>query len=123
MERLSLINHKSQNRNQSYESNNNNWNLSVIEYSFRRVLAIANAYDDYIEQVLFATKTYLSNNVLILYINYESLQRVTHNFTRDATRINCAKINKLKLYGQKKSSNYSLQGYFSYPIIFWKTKR
>ncbi|CAF1037124.1 unnamed protein product [Rotaria sp. Silwood1] len=31
MEQLSMINHKSQNRKQSYESSNDNQNLSVIE--------------------------------------------------------------------------------------------
>jgi hypothetical protein len=116
MEQLFVINHKSQNRKQSYEPNNDNQNLSLIEYSFLSELGIIDVHDDYIEQFLFDTKTYLRNNV-ILYIRYESLQRVTHNFTRDATRINYAKINKLYLGAKPKCSNSSLQEYFPYATL------
>jgi hypothetical protein len=115
MEELFLTNRKPQNRKQSYESNDNNRNLSPIQYFFLNELHIVNVHDDYIEQFLFHTKAYLQNNVH-LYINYESLQRVTHNFTRDATRITCAKISKLSLHGQAKRSN-SLEEYFSYAKI------
>ena len=111
LEDLTLINRKSQNRKQSDKSNNNNRHLSPIKYAYLTELAICNVHDDYIEQFLFHTKTYFPNNIF-LYTNYESLQRVTHNFTRDATRINCAKINKLQLSGQTKSSNSTLQEYF-----------
>jgi hypothetical protein len=113
MEQLSLINPKSQ----SYETNNNYRHLSVIDYSSLSVLIIAKVHDDYIEQFLFHTKTYLQNNVA-LYINYESLERVTHYFTRDATRVNCMKINKLHLYGEAKCLN-CLQEYFPYAKMCW----
>jgi hypothetical protein len=116
MEELSVINQKSQNRKQSYESNNDNRNSSVIEFSFLRKLDIIDVHDDYIEQFLFDIKTYLHHNVL-LSIKYESLRRVTHNFTRDATRINCAKVNKLYLRGARKCSNSSLKEYFPYAKI------
>ncbi|CAF1454131.1 unnamed protein product [Rotaria sordida] len=71
------------------------------------------------EEFLFDTKTYFQNN--ILRIKCESLQRVTHHFTRDATRINCAKINELELSDGPICSD-SLQQYFpyariSYPLI------
>ncbi|CAF5223859.1 unnamed protein product, partial [Rotaria magnacalcarata] len=110
MEILHLTNHKSQNRKQSHGSNNDNQNLSLIEYPLLSDLHIVNAHDDYIEQFLFHTKTYLRNNIH-LYIDYASLQRVTHNFTRDATRINCTKICKLSLRGREERSN-SLEKYF-----------
>ncbi|CAF5036677.1 unnamed protein product [Rotaria sp. Silwood1] len=92
METLSLNNYKSQNDKQSYQSNNDNRNLSLIKYSFLNELYIINVHDDYIKEFLFDTKTCFQNNV-DLHIKYESLERVTQNFTRDATRINCAKIN------------------------------
>ncbi|CAF2987020.1 unnamed protein product [Rotaria sp. Silwood2] len=122
METLNLTNQKPQNHKQSYESNNNNQNLSVIEYPFLNNLGIIHVHDDYIEQFLFDTKTYFRNNV-VLHIKYESLQRVTHNFKRDATRINCAKINNLCLYGERYHSNSALKEYFPfakicYPSIF-----
>ncbi|CAF3914734.1 unnamed protein product [Rotaria sp. Silwood1] len=121
MEQLSMANYKSQNHKQSYESNNDNRNLSLIEYSFLGELVILNAHDDYIEQFLCNTKTHLQNNVL-LHIKYESLQRVTHNFTREDTRINCAKINELKLYRKTTCSNSSLQEYFPYAKISYPGK-
>jgi hypothetical protein len=121
IEKLSLINHKPQKYKQSYGSNNNQ-NLSLIKYSYLSDLDIINVHDDYIEQFLCHNRTYLQNNVL-LYINYKCLERVTHNFTRDATQINCAKINELQLRGETKRSNSTLQEYFPhakicYPFIF-----
>jgi hypothetical protein len=110
MELLSVRNCKAQNHKQSYESNNDNRNLSLIEYPLLRELDLGKVHDDYIEQFLFDTKTNLQNNVRF-YIDYESLQRVTHNFTRDATRINFNKIDKLILRG-KECSNPSLAEYF-----------
>jgi hypothetical protein len=110
MEELSVINRKSQDRKQSYESNNDNHSLSLIEYFFLSELRIIDVHDDYMEEFLFDTKACFPNNV-ILHSRYESLQRVTHNFTRDATRINCGKIHNLYLYGEPERSN-SLQEYF-----------
>jgi hypothetical protein len=112
MEHLSLINHKPQKRRQSDESNDDNQNLPLIQFPFLIELFIFHVHDDYTEQFLLDTKTYLRNNVR-LYIDYASLQRVTHNFTRDATRINCAKINKMHLKGRPQCLN-SLQEYFPY---------
>ncbi|CAF4618030.1 unnamed protein product [Rotaria sp. Silwood2] len=127
VEQLSVINHKSQNRKQSYESNNDNQNFSLIEYLFLSEHNLLNVHDDYIEQFLFNSKTCLPNNVS-LYINYKSLQRVTHNFTRDATRINSTKINYLNLRAESECSNLSLQEYFPYAkicysIMFWITEQ
>ncbi|CAF0818255.1 unnamed protein product [Rotaria sp. Silwood1] len=121
MEESAVINRKSQNRKHSYESNNDNRSLFLIEYSFLSELDLCNVHDDYIEKFVFNTKTYFQNNVL-LRIKYESLQQVTHNFTRDTTRINSVKINELELNGEPICFN-SLQQYFpyariSYPLIF-----
>ncbi|CAF1323509.1 unnamed protein product [Rotaria sordida] len=66
------------------------------------------------EEFLFDTKTYFQN--IFLRIKCESLQRVTQNFTRDATRINCVKINKLELSGEPLYSD-SLQQYFPHARI------
>ncbi|CAF4928974.1 unnamed protein product [Rotaria socialis] len=120
IEELTVINYKSQNEKQSYESINDSQNLSLVEYSFLNEIAIVRVHDHYIEQFLFNTKTYLHNNVL-LHINYESLQRVTHNFTRENTQINCAKINELILYGERCPIS-SLQKYFpNAKICFFKS--
>jgi len=115
MEELSVINRTAQNRKQFYQSNSDNPNLSLIEYTSLCELSISKVHDDYMEEFLLDTKTYLQNN-LILFVNYESLQRVTNNFTRDATRTNCGKISKLYLCGREKRCN-SAEEYFPYAKI------
>ncbi|CAF1278671.1 unnamed protein product [Rotaria sordida] len=67
-----------------------------------------------LEEFLFDTKIHFQN--IFLRIKCESLQRVTQNFTRDATRINCVKINKLELSGEPLYSD-SLQQYFPHARI------
>ncbi|CAF1102925.1 unnamed protein product [Adineta steineri] len=92
MEELSLVNRTAQNRKQSNQSNSHNQNSSLIEYTSLCKLSIVGVHDDYVEEFLLDTKTYFQNN-LILLVNYECLERVTHDFSRDATRTNCGKIN------------------------------
>jgi hypothetical protein len=104
MERLWVNNKKPQNCKESNE------NLALIQYSSLREIRIGNVHDDYIEEFLFDTKTHLSKNVN-LYIKYEFLERVTHNFTRESTRINCTKVHQLYLHGESKRSN-TLEEYF-----------
>ncbi|CAF1333487.1 unnamed protein product [Rotaria sordida] len=87
IEKLSLINNQSQKHKQSHNS-------SIVKYNYLVTLDIEKVHDDYLEEFLFHTKTYFHNNIVV-YINYKSLERVTHNFTGDSTRINCAKINKI----------------------------
>ena len=115
MENLSVSNHQSQKHKQSYESINHNHNSSIVKYNSLMTLDFENVHDDYIEEFLFNTKTYFYNDIG-LYINYKSLERVTHNFTNDSTRINCAKINEIYLRGEIYYSN-SLRDYFSQAII------
>ncbi|CAF4593766.1 unnamed protein product [Rotaria sp. Silwood1] len=94
---------------------NDNSNLSIAKYYNLITLDIDRAHDDYSEEFLCNTKTYLQNNIL-LFIRYEALQSVTHNFTRDDTRINCAKINELYLLEKVKDSK-SLEDYFPFATI------
>ncbi|CAF1021285.1 unnamed protein product [Adineta steineri] len=101
MESLSINNNKPQ---ECKQSNDNHGNLSLIQYSSLTELCIIDVHDDYIEEFLSDTKTYLEAN-FDLYIKYESLQRITHNFTRENTRINCTKVNKLYLHDNLKHSN------------------
>ncbi|CAF1545193.1 unnamed protein product [Adineta ricciae] len=104
MEILSVKNKKAQNHKESNE------NLSLIQYSFLRELHIYNVHDDYIEEFLSDKKTSLSRNVN-LNIKYESLERVTNNFTREDTRINCRKVDKLYVCKGSKRCNF-LEEYF-----------
>ncbi|CAM4894187.1 unnamed protein product [Rotaria socialis] len=80
--------------NRSPQLNEDNQNLPIIEYPHLIHLDLASAHDNYIEQLLVNTKTCLSNYIHLV-ISYRSLQRVTHNFTRDTMRVNCAKVKYL----------------------------
>ena len=89
---LSIQNHSPQNRKQCQQSHKKHRNVPAIEYPHLITLSLSAAHDDYIEQFLVHTKTYLLNYIS-LSIDYYCLQRLTNNFTRDETRINCAKVN------------------------------
>ncbi|CAF1619076.1 unnamed protein product, partial [Rotaria magnacalcarata] len=49
------------------------------------------AHEDYLEESLLNTKTCFVNNAY-LFADRELLEKVTDNFTRDASRLNCSKI-------------------------------
>jgi hypothetical protein len=85
MKSLSLTNHIPQKNKQSEEPN-----LSIVQFIHLNELNFDDAHDDYIEQFLVDTKTSLPNNIS-LGIEYHQLTRVTHDFTRPATRNNCEK--------------------------------
>jgi hypothetical protein len=95
---FSLTNEQSQQRKQLTKSiNENNQEYSIIKYLHLTKLDLFNVHDDYVEQFLHIEKTCLPKNIE-LKVAYKALQRVTHNFTRETTRINCAKISNLYSY-------------------------
>lgn len=69
---------------------------SIVEFPHLTSLHMKFAGRDYVEQFLNNTKTNLPR-LTKLEINYYDLANVTDNFTRDATRINCAKVKYLIL--------------------------
>ncbi|CAF1221628.1 unnamed protein product [Rotaria sordida] len=115
MEKLTINNRYAQNQKESYKLINDKSNLSIVKYNYLIELYIDRAHDDYIEEFLCNTKTYFQNNIL-LDTHYEALERVTHNFTRDSTRINCMKVNELFLFGKLEYSK-SCKDYFPFAII------
>ncbi|CAF4320104.1 unnamed protein product, partial [Rotaria sordida] len=74
MEKLTVVNRHARNHKQSYKSMNDNQNLSIAKYYHLTDLAIRQVHDDYVEEFLCDTKTFLCNNIL-LFIDYKSLQR------------------------------------------------
>jgi hypothetical protein len=88
---LIIDNQSPQNHKQCQQSNKNHRNLRVIEYPHLITLKLYAVHDDYIEQFLVHTKACLSNYINLC-IYYHRLHRITNNFTRDETRINCAKV-------------------------------
>ncbi|CAF3268479.1 unnamed protein product, partial [Rotaria sp. Silwood2] len=88
---LCLVNEKGQNNKQCIKSSNHHQNLSIIKYPYLTQLDFFQAHEDYIEQFLLDTKTYLPYNVS-LFSDYQSMKNVTHNFKRNATQFNCSKV-------------------------------
>ena len=95
MKELTVINAKPQKNKLYRKSNNDNQDLSIIKYPQLTVLDLCEAHDDYVEQFLVDTKMCLP----YLLVDYEAMKRVTENFTRNTTRINCAKLRSLGLLG------------------------
>jgi len=91
MKKLTIANQKPQKAKQYRKLKHNNEDLSIIKYPHLKYLDFHDSHDDYVEQFLLDTKTCLPYSV-DLYINYKPLKRVTHKFTRKATKINCAKV-------------------------------
>ncbi|CAF3478875.1 unnamed protein product [Rotaria sp. Silwood1] len=97
MKKLTLINEKSQNNKQSRKlDDDNNQHLSIIEYPYLSELDLVEAHDDYIEQFLLDTKTCLPNGIYLT-VDYQALNRVTQQFTRNTTQLNCIKLRCLGL--------------------------
>ncbi|CAF1443128.1 unnamed protein product [Rotaria sordida] len=115
MKELTVINQKPQNKKQYENFKNYDQTLSIIKYPHLTLLNLDCVHDDYIEQFLFDTKMSLSNN-LYLIIDYQSLARVTHNFQRNITRINCAKLRYLRLHGEYTILKH-VKDYFPYTEI------
>lgn len=89
LQELTLHNKKRQ------KDDNQEW--SIVEFSQLKKLDIVLVDESYVEQFLLSTKTTLLINIEI-FVAYESLRSVTHQFTRDATRMNCAKIKSILLF-------------------------
>jgi hypothetical protein len=79
----------------NYNSNHDQ-SYSIVEYSHLTTLDVLCAHIDYIELFLHESRTRLPQ-LMKLTISYNELQTVTNNFTRDATRLNCIKINRLSI--------------------------
>jgi hypothetical protein len=73
----------------------------VIKYPYLIEIDLVKIYEDYVEEFLNNKKICLLNNVHIR-VCYYSLKKVTEDFTRDATRINCSTIIRLIVVGEIK---------------------
>ena len=76
---------------QNQDRNDDTQHSSIIKFPHLTELNLLDVHDDYVEQFLLDTKTCLLNSIYLL-VNVDQLKRVTHDFTRDATRLNCAKV-------------------------------
>ncbi len=72
----------------------NDHSCSIVEYSHLISLDIDFVNIDYVDQFLNESKTLLPC-LTELIVQFDPLKTVAENFTRDATRRNCAKVKQL----------------------------
>ncbi|CAF1559615.1 unnamed protein product, partial [Rotaria sp. Silwood1] len=124
IQKLTLNNLKPQKNKQCPKSKDDKQDFSIIKYPHLTYLNLNEIHEDYIEQFLDDTKTYLPNN-MDLATDYELLKKATHNFKRNTTRINCLKINYLyssTLYSLSKHlKHYFLHIYVKYNNNYYST--
>jgi hypothetical protein len=116
MNKLTLINDKPQNDKRNGKSDDDNQHLSIIEYPHLSHLNLDEALDDYIEQFLVYTKTWLPNSVY-LSVHYQVLKRVTEHFKRNTTRINCIKLRSLGIIGKCRIPKYVKEYFLNTKIL------
>ena len=112
IEKLSIVNSKGQNHRQSNDDQSNH---SPIKYDHLRRLILVNIHDHYLEKFLLKSKSHFLHQIT-LHVRYQSLKRVTNNFTTDQMRFNCDKINRLYFCDQYEHSDH-LQEYFPHGKI------
>ncbi|CAF3908703.1 unnamed protein product [Rotaria sordida] len=90
---LTITNIMPQNENRSQQLVESEEASSIIEYSHLVELSFsyASTHIDYVEQFLCSLNTRLPC-LSKLHVEYEHLVTVTKNFTRNTTRMNCAKL-------------------------------
>ena len=115
MRKLTIINLTAQNNKQCFKINNNHHIFPTIQYRNLTRLDLRVAHNDYIELFLFTTKIVLSNN-LHLRIRYNSLKRVTNDFTRYVKANNCTKLVTLYLASESQI-NERIQNYFPHTCL------
>ena len=88
---------------------------SITEFSHLVELKCVYVHINYVEQFLSDLNTRLPS-LNTLHVRYEHLITITENFTRNATRINCAKLKSIKFYDETKMV-YS-KGFYLYFRLF-----
>lgn len=101
MKILVLKNKQAQQKQSQRSINENNQHNSIITYPHLIKLDLYNAHDDYVKLFLDHTRISLFNKITLC-INYQHLERVTHQFTRETTRFNCAQVTCLNIYNRFK---------------------
>ncbi|CAF1328519.1 unnamed protein product [Rotaria sordida] len=115
MEELTINNKKPQMNKLHRESKSGNEDFSIIKYPHLTRVKFLAVHDDYVEQFLVDTTMCLPNNVFLAVCG-QALERITENFTRNTTRINCAKLRLVYLVG-KYEITQQLKDYFPHTNV------
>jgi hypothetical protein len=98
LRRLCICNVHKQKEKTSNQSVKSEQRSSVIEFSHLVELMCPFAHNDYLEEFLCNSNTRLPC-LSKLIVQYEQLATVTRNFTRNTTRINCARLKQIIFFG------------------------
>ncbi|CAF1053357.1 unnamed protein product [Rotaria sordida] len=96
---------------------NKNQQWSIIEYPYLIELNLLQTHDNYVEQFLNNNKLSLVKNIS-LHVDYNTLQKLTDNFTSDTTRLNCSKMKYLTLYNQPQICSPNFKDYFAHAELW-----
>ena len=113
LKKLSVMNNESQSQISDKSKSDVNQLNTIVEYPYLISLCLEYVHLDYMELFLNETKTYLPR-LIKLTADYDQLTIVTVSFTRDATRLNCAKLKKLVV---KKALAHSKDFYAYFPLL------
>ncbi|CAF1414639.1 unnamed protein product [Rotaria sordida] len=87
---------------------------SIIEFSHLMTLHLSMSDMDYVEEFLFDFNTRLPC-LNTLYIKYKHLVMITENFTKNAARINCSKLEHIIF--DSKPTTYPENFYLYFPLL------
>ena len=91
METLYIINKKAQKNKRINTAQDPHEDSAIIEYPYLLEINLLHAHEDYHKQFLFDDRACLPSDISVS-MDYRLAEKVTHNFTRNETRNNCAKI-------------------------------
>jgi hypothetical protein len=110
---LSVFNRTPQLHSSDVLDSNGDQLYPIVEYPHLTSLMLLGCHIDYIEQFLNNTRTHLPH-LTELSIPYNKLRFVTNDFTRDATRFNCARVKELII---RETSVLSKDFYTYFPLL------
>jgi len=113
LKELRVINSESQSQISTKLDSDDNQLYSVVEYPYLVSLYLEHVHNDYVEQFLNQTKTHLPRLTKLI-VDYNQLAMITENFTRDTTRLNCAKVKRLIIREIRVHSN---DFYVYFPLL------
>ena len=99
MKTLSIINLAAQTEKQGQQSCDEHGDVPLIRYPSLQGINFLDVHDDYVEQFFFHTRTFFSDDIHVT-IDASQLERVTHNYMRDETRINYSKVKSFDFWNE-----------------------
>ncbi|CAM4832018.1 unnamed protein product [Rotaria magnacalcarata] len=115
LKELSVINFESQSQTRDNLVSNNDELYPTVEYPNLISLSFQCSHVDYVEQFLNERKTHLPHLTKLM-VDYKKLRIVTKNFTRNATRRNCAQVKQLTI---DKTIVHTKEFYNYFPLLLF----